>query len=90
MVLRSISISSWHGSSSINQLGETGLAHQTILVGVSVHEELEEGVVELRVGVGLLVSHSLLDKPDEVLLGLVEGVHWARHLGWLRADGLYG
>ena len=32
-------------------------------------------------GVGLLVSDCLLDEPDEILLGLVEGVDWARHLG---------
>ena len=41
-------------------------------------------MVQLGVGVALLVSDSLLDEPDEVLLGLVEGVDWAgRHLGKL-------
>ena len=82
-VLRSITIGPGHGSSSVDQLGEALLAHQTILVSVGVHEQLQQGVVHLRVGVALLVGDRLLDKPDEVLLGLVEGVdwNWARHLG---------
>ena len=44
-------------------------------------------MVELGVRVGLLVSDSLLDKPDEILLGLVEGVDWAGgHLGEVIGD----
>jgi len=31
-------------------------------------------MVHLRVGIALLVLDSLLDEPDEILLGLVEGV----------------
>ena len=37
-------------------------------------------MIHLRVRVTLLVCHCSLDKPDEVFLGLVEGIHWARHL----------
>ena len=79
-VLGSITIGPGHGSSSVNQLGEALLAHQTILVGVGVHEQLQERVVHLRVRVALLVIDGLLHEPDKVFLGLVEGVHWARHL----------
>merc|ERR1712227_1014049 len=80
-ILRSISISSRHGCSSINQLGEGSSANKTISVGVSIHEQFQKGMVHLGVRVTLLVCHCSLDKPDEVFLGLVEGVHWARHLG---------
>ena len=42
------------------QLGEGGPADQPVLVGVRVHEELQQGVVQLGVRVALLVGHSLL------------------------------
>merc|ERR1712227_470760 len=80
-ILRSITIGSGHGCSSINQLGEGSSANKTISVGVSIHEQLQERMIHLRMRVTLLVCHSSLHEPDEVLLGLVEGVHWARHLG---------
>merc|ERR1712228_642313 len=70
----SVSVSSWHGGSSINQLGEGSLANETISVGVSINKNLEQGVIQLRVGIALLVLDGLLDEPDEVLLGLVEGI----------------
>ena len=48
--------------------------NETDLVGVGIHKHLQQRVVELGVAVALLVRHGLLDEPDEVLLGLVEGV----------------
>merc|ERR1711942_271583 len=75
-ISRSISIGSWHGCSSINELGERSLADETILVGVSINKELKQGMIQLRVRVALLVLDGLLDEPDEILLGLVEGVNW--------------
>merc|ERR1712227_107646 len=80
-VLRGIAIGSGHRCSSINQLGEGSSADKTILVGVSIHEQLQKRMVHLGVRVTLLVCHCSLDKPDEILLGLVEGVNRARHLG---------
>merc|ERR1719309_441939 len=38
----SVSISSWHGGSSINQLGKGSLADETISVGVSINEDLKQ------------------------------------------------
>ena len=43
-----------------------------LVVGVRVHEELQQGVVQLGVGVALLGSHGLLHEPDEVLLDSLE------------------
>merc|ERR1712227_726954 len=80
-VLWSISIGSGHGCSGINQLGEGSSADKTISVGVSIHEQFQERMIHFGVRVTLLVCHCSLDKPDEVFLGLVEGVHGARHLG---------
>merc|ERR1719300_2358094 len=74
----SIAISPGHGSRGINQLGEGSLADKTIPVGVGVNKNLEQGVVEFRVRITLLVLHGLLHKPDEVRLGLVEGVDGCR------------
>ena len=42
------------------QLEEGGPANQPVLVGVRVHEELQQEVVQLGVRVALLVGHSLL------------------------------
>merc|ERR1712227_622070 len=72
----SISISSGHRCSIIDQLGEGSSADETILIGVCIHKQLQERMVHLGVRVTLLVVDCLLDEPDEVLLGLVEGVHW--------------
>ena len=36
-------------------------------------------MVHLRMGVALLVVDCLLHEPDEVLLGLVECIHWGGH-----------
>ena len=47
---------------------------KTRLVGVRINEHLQEGMVQLGVAVALLIRGGLLHKPDEVLLGLVEGV----------------
>merc|ERR1719342_1379289 len=80
-ILRSISIGSGHGCSSINQLGEGSSTDKTISVGVCIHEQFQERMIHLRVRVTLLVCHCSLHEPDEVFLGLIEGVHWARHLG---------
>merc|ERR1719347_2121459 len=77
----SVSISSGHCCSGINQLGEGGLADKTISVGVGINKQLQQGVIQLRVRVTLLVIDCSLDEPDEVFLGLVEGVDWARHCG---------
>ena len=46
----------------------------THLVGVGIHKHLQQRVVHLGVTVALLVRGGLLHKPDEVLLGLIEGV----------------
>ena len=53
----------------------------THLVGVRIHKHLQERVVQLGVAVALLVRGGPLNEPDEVLLGLVESVHGARHDG---------
>merc|ERR1711955_96733 len=74
-IRRCISISSWHCGSGINQLGEGCLTHKTILVGVSINEKLEKGMIHLGVRVAFLVLDSLLHEPDEILLGLVKGVN---------------
>merc|ERR1711868_297840 len=76
-VLRSISISSRHGCSSINQLGEGCSANKTISVGVGIHEQFQKRMIHLGVRVTLLVCHCSLDKPDEVFLRLVKSVHGA-------------
>ena len=59
----------------------------THLVGVCIHEHLQEGVVQLGVAVALLIRGGPLHEPDEVLLGLVEGVNGGvgggGHLGWV-------
>merc|ERR1712058_4110 len=73
-VSRGISISSWQGSGCINQLGEGGLADKAIFIGVSINKQLQERMVHLSMRMALLVLDSLLYKPDEILLGLVEGV----------------
>merc|ERR1712133_313692 len=80
-IFRSIPISSGHRCGSVDQLGERSSADETILVGVSIHKQLQERVVHLGVRVALLVIDSLLHEPDEVFLGLVKSVDWARHLG---------
>ena len=60
---------------------------KTDLVGVGIHKHLQQRVVQLGVAVALLVRRGLLHEPDEVFLGLVEGVHCGvgggGHLGWL-------
>ena len=60
---------------------------ETDLVGVGIHKHLQQGVVELGVAVALLVRRGLLHEPDEVLLGLVEGVDGGvgggGHRGWI-------
>ena len=66
------------GGRGVDDLGEQGPANQPVLVGVHVHKELQQGVVQLRVGVALLVGHStafFFMNQMKVLLGLVEGVH---------------
>merc|ERR1712121_52590 len=83
-IIGSISIGSGHRCSSIDQLGEGGFADKTISVGVCIHKELEEGMIQFRVRVALLVRDCPLHKPDEVFFGLVESVNWARHF-----DGRY-
>merc|ERR1712105_445558 len=72
-VLGSEPVSPRQSSGSVHQLGERFLAYQTIIVGVGLSKHLQQAVVQLRVAVALLVSHGLLNPPDEVLLGLVEG-----------------
>jgi len=62
------------GSGCVNQLGEGSLADKAIFVGVSINKELQERMVHLSMRMALLVLDSLLYKPDEILLGLVEGV----------------
>merc|ERR1711972_762757 len=74
-VCRSVSVSPWQSCCSIDQLGERGLADESIFVGVCINKQLQEGMVHLSVRVTFLVVDSLLDEPDEVLLGLVEGVN---------------
>ena len=60
---------------------------ENYLVGVGIHKHLQQGVVQLGVAVALLVRGGPLHEPDEVLLGLVEGVErWVGgggHLGWI-------
>merc|ERR1712168_1111384 len=50
-ILRSVSISSGHRCSSINQLGEGTLADKTISVGICIHEEFEKRMIQLGVRV---------------------------------------
>merc|ERR1711915_781924 len=52
-ILRSVSVSSRHGSSGINQLGEGSLANKTISVGVGINEQLQKRMIQLRVRVTL-------------------------------------
>ena len=67
---------------SLIQFGERFLTDQAVIVGVGINKHLQQTVVELRVAVAFLVSDGLLDKPDEVFLGLVESGGWGgRHLG---------
>merc|ERR1712098_805841 len=54
-ILRSVSISSRHGSSCINQLGEGSLADKTISVGVGINEQLQKRMIQFRVRVTLLI-----------------------------------
>ena len=66
------------GGRGVDDLGERGPANQPVLVGVHVHKELQQGVVQLKSGSsssGRSQHSLLLHEPDEVLLGLVEGVH---------------
>merc|ERR1712168_856533 len=79
-ILRSVSIGSGHRCSGIDQLGEGSLADKTISVGVSIDEQLQERMIQLGMRVTLLIGDCSLDKPDEIFLGLVESVDWARHL----------
>merc|ERR1712121_397026 len=69
-ILWSIPVSSRHRCGSVDQLGEGSSTDKTILVGVSIHEQLQQGVVHLGVRVALLVIYGLLHEPDEVFLGL--------------------
>ena len=81
-VLGSKPVLSGQSSGSVNQLGERFLTDQAVIVGVGINKHLQQTVVELRVAVAFLVSDGLLDKPDEVILGLVESGGWGgRHLG---------
>merc|ERR1712126_668317 len=48
-ILRSVSISSGHGSSGIYQLGEGGLADKTISVGIGINEQLQKRMIQFRV-----------------------------------------
>merc|ERR1712243_460128 len=73
-ISRGITISSWQGRGCVNQLGEGSLADKTIFVGVSINKQLQERMVHLSMRMALLVLDSLLYKPDEIVLGLVEGV----------------
>merc|ERR1719342_820420 len=73
-VCRSVTVSPWQSCCSINQLGERGLADESIFVGVCINKQLQEGMVHLSVRVTFLVMDSLLDEPNEILLGLVESV----------------
>merc|ERR1719342_1230008 len=74
-VCRSVSVSPWQSCCSIDQLGEGGLADESVFVGIGINKQLQEGMVHLSVRVTFLVVDCLLDEPDEVLLGLVEGVY---------------
>merc|ERR1711972_306121 len=78
-VCRSVTVSPWQSCCSIDQLGERGLADKSIFVGVCINKQLQEGMVHLGVRVTFLVVDSLLDEPNEVLLGLVEGVDGCAH-----------
>ena len=81
----SVAVGPGHGGSLVNQVGEGSSADQPVLVGVGIHEHLQQGVVQLGVAVALLVRGGPLHEPDEVLLGLVEGadsgVAGGGHLG---------
>merc|ERR550519_830226 len=69
-IRRSISIHPWDRSGNINEFGEGSSANPTILVCVSVYKHLDKTMVCIRVT--LLILDGSLDKPDEILLGLVE------------------
>merc|ERR1712121_577667 len=54
-ILGSVSISSGHRCSSINQLGEGSLADKTISVSVGINEQLQKRMIQFRVRVTLLI-----------------------------------
>merc|ERR1712243_314094 len=55
-----ITISSGHGGSCIDQLREGSLADQTISVGIGINEDLQQGMIKLRVRVTFLVLDAFL------------------------------